>query len=281
MTGPLEMNRNKNQDSLSPMLLPSVARLFATMCIFLFHSFEFINVYNRWLDFVGILIFCFLSGYLSSIKSKDPHRWMLDKYFQIMIPYWMVVIPLIVTNRIIGYKKATFISDLVALIGGNMFSENSIFVIGWYITFVLLLYLYIYLSSFTKKKYIPMVIGLIVGLLIGKIWYFLIFIAGIKKSYCNGMETISFLGKEIHAKISNYLLSIQKYCYSFFLIHGVSLQFIYYNYNFNKYQFIVISFVVSCFMAMIIYHLSGVIRKYVVSFFDNVLVISTNKQLNI
>ena len=63
-----------------PELWPSVARLIATIAIFVFHYRALIGKHHYHLNVYAILTFCFLSGYLSKGRLLNPHKWFIRRY---------------------------------------------------------------------------------------------------------------------------------------------------------------------------------------------------------
>ena len=94
-------------------LFLSIARILATIGIFIFHIFGLLGIDNRGIDFVSILIFSFLSGYFYFGVQDQPLRWFYKKIFSILIPYWFIIVPVVFINRIVQYKATTVLMDFV------------------------------------------------------------------------------------------------------------------------------------------------------------------------
>ena len=131
----------------------SSLRICATAGIFLFHILGLYGFNQHHIDFYSILVFCFISGYLINKLGKNAFKWFTKRAFKILIPYWIVIIPALIINRIISYKDTTVIEDFITVLGGNMFLDKKVYVIAWYITFVLLLYGFNYFLSFYLKYF--------------------------------------------------------------------------------------------------------------------------------
>ncbi len=114
----------------------SVLRIFATSGIFIFHLLGLYDKNNKGIDYLSILIFCLLTGYLSYGIKSNPYNWLKKRFLSILIPYWIVIVPALIINRIICYKNTSILSDVITLLGGNLFLETKVYVIAWYITFV-------------------------------------------------------------------------------------------------------------------------------------------------
>lgn len=206
----------------TPLIWPSISRLLATAAIFLFH-FQGHYGYNEYhLDFYAILTFCFLSGYLAKVNKEKRSKWFIKRYFGIMVPYWLVIIPVILINEVIGYKDVSCFECFVAISGGNLFLENPIYVIAWYITFILILYTYAFIESFFRSywKMACLAIALLVFMFaLREVYYFILFVLGLRLSeWFPG--TVSVNPTPLMQMISSWMFNCQKYCYSFFLAHG-------------------------------------------------------------
>ncbi len=203
-------------------------RIFATSGIFIFHLLGLYGKNNNGIDYVSILIFCLLTGYLSYGKKKDSYNWLKKRFLSILIPYWIVIVPALTINRILCYKNTSILSDFITLLGGNMFLKTKVYVIAWYITFVLLLYCFIFFQSFFSH-YFPKTLAWLAGFLVfylifDKSHYFI--------SFGLGFFLASFLPPTNKKSAENkgpikFLFNIQDYCYGFFLIHGGVLIFLY------------------------------------------------------
>ncbi|WP_320041041.1 acyltransferase family protein [uncultured Desulfobacter sp.] len=199
----------------------SLARIFATFGIYMFHVLSQFGVNNHNIDFISILVFCFLTGFLSSNVKLDRYQWLKKRVFSIMLPYWLVIIPVLLANRVVCYKETTLFEDLVTFWGGNMFLKNKVYVIAWYITFILLIYLFTYFQSLYKNLYFKIIVWAI-GFCIFSLWlnkeyYFLSFAIGFLIST---RYPVLPGRKNNKTYLENKLFSIQSHCYCFFLIHG-------------------------------------------------------------
>lgn len=207
----------------------SSLRIIAVAGIFLFHILALYHYDNRNIDFYSILIFCFLSGYLSSnINKLNRLLWLKKRFFSIMVSYWIVIIPALVLNRFFNYKHTLLLGDIVTLLGGNMFLETKVYVEAWYITFVLLLYIFIFLQSFAKVPVIKLFCWFLAFLLFtamgfSKSVYFLAFTLGFLLSQIVAPPKKAESGSNV---LSILLFKIQRYGYDFFLLHGGILVFL-------------------------------------------------------
>lgn len=249
-------------------ILISSLRIVATAGIFLFHILGLYGFNNLKIDFFSIIIFCFISGYLSCEVGHNPSQWLIKRTFKILAPYWIVIIPALLINRMISYKDTTVIGDFITILGGNMFLDKKVYVIAWYITFVLLLYGFIYFQSFFNGiflKSIAWIIGLFVfAFAFNKIYYFISFGGGFFLS-----KIITPPDKSEHKIFffSRVLYNVQKYCYCFFLIHGGVLIFLFNILKFNFVCSLLIGSSLSMFGAIILRLLTTVsIKKLQLTF---------------
>ncbi len=143
----------------------SVLRISATAGIFIFHLLGLYGKNNQGMDFISLLIFCLLTGYLSSGIKSGTYEWLKKRFLSILLPYWIVIVPVLIINRIVCYKNTTILLDFITLLGGNMFLKTKVYVIAWYITFVLLLYCFIFFQSFFTNFFLK-ALAWLAGLLV-------------------------------------------------------------------------------------------------------------------
>ena len=211
------------------------------------------------MDFYAILIFCFLSGFFISITKGTRSKWIIKRYFGIMIPYWLVIFPVIIANQVFQYKTGLSLTlYIVTAFGGNLFLNKPLYIIAWYISFILMLYAYAFIESFFTAygKILLIAIGLLLFfVLLGKGGYFLSFIMGLylsKRCFVSWPE----VNGSLMQKTASVLFVVQKYCYSFFLIHGAILLFFFKITNVSKLGIFSFSIVISSIMSIIIYKIS-------------------------
>lgn len=144
-----------------------------------------------------------------------------------MIPYWIVIIPALLLNRLISYKDTSFGADVITFLGGNLFLSVKIYVIAWYITFILMLYGFVFFQSLAKSFLIK-AFGWIIGFsifhfVLNEEWYFISFGIGFFFAIILPPPDKTIARK---GKLNNMLFVIQNHCYSFFLLHGGVLLFL-------------------------------------------------------
>lgn len=221
----------RNVKSQYSLLYVSTLRIAATLFIFIYHFMGLYGFDKRsGLDVIAISIFCFISGLLAYPPKAPAVDWIKKKYLQIMIPYWTVVTIVIIVNFIVGYKQKQIYELILLFFSGGMFIHKPLFVISWYVTFILCLYLMLLLCTYSKNIYV-------------KFFFFAVsaclYIFVIKQPY---IYAISFIvgciirgnNSIVHRKIlkssnsfiGNIMFFIQNRCYSFFLIHGGVLLFL-------------------------------------------------------
>ena len=203
-------------------------RIFATSGIFIFHLLGLYDKNNKGIDYISILIFCLLTGYLSYRIKPGSYVWLKKRFLSILIPYWIVIVPALIINRIVCYKNTSILSDFITLLGGNMFLKTKVYVIAWYITFVLLLYCFIFFQSFFTNYFLKALAWLagflVFSMILNQSHYFI--------SFGLGFFLASFLppadkNQTKRTTLSNFIVILQDHCYSFFLIHGGVLIFLY------------------------------------------------------
>ncbi len=214
--------------SLSVSTIISIARIFATMGIFYFHYLGLLGRNNHGIDLVCLLVFCFLSGYLSSAIQIQPLNWVYKRICMIMIPYWFIIVPVLIINRIVQYKETTLLSDFITMLGGNLFLNNPVYVIGWYVTFIIMLYLFVFIKCLSRNITVEVIIWIFgcicFGVLLHKTYYFISFALGCFVAKAFPLPKRNFL--QMNA-LDSVLFFIQEKCYNFFLVHGGVLLFVY------------------------------------------------------
>jgi len=251
----------------SPAIFPSLVRLVATGGIFTFHYLGLFEQYSYRLDFFAILIFCFLSGYLANISKSTRSSWAIRRYFGIMIPYWLVIFSIIFANYISQYKVTSPTALVVTVLGGNMFLDDPLYVIAWYVTFVLILYGYAFVESFFDSWHvlICMVIGaLLFSICLGKGYYFTAFIAGLRLSGLNFFTYPKMISKK-RCQLANCLFILQRYCYSFYLIHGAVLLILVKRTNLTSFSVFWLTLVISSILSVVLYSISKPVQKIVIN----------------
>lgn len=255
--------RDKKTD-IEPELWPSVARMIATFGIFVFHYFSLLGKAQHRLDFYSIMLFCFISGYLAKINTHNRSSWFIKRYFSIMIPYWFVIIPVVATNQIYHYKQVTYLSVIVTIIGGNLFLNNPVYVIAWYITFILLIYVYAVLETAmpAKGKIFFMVISTAAfSIVFHKGLYFVAFILGSRISFWAPVERTNNRTPAREALVNTFL-SVQKYCYPFFLVHGAVFIFLLHHTSVSLRYLFEWAFILSALSSKILYEVTKPIEIY-------------------
>lgn len=242
-------------------IIISILRTTATIGIFVFHILGLYGLPNKKIDFISILIFCFISGYLIKGVKKTPAKWLKKRFLSILIPYWFVIIPALTINFMTGYKKIGLEEYVITLIGGNLFIENPVYVIAWYITFILLLYMFTFAMFYRSNCCIKVLVFFLgswfFGIFLRMPHYFLIFCLGILLNMLFPMNIDSSRSISFNRKI----FAIQKYCYPFFLIHGGVLLFFHTILESNFYVSVVFGLIFSTLGAIILFHVSQVVLK--------------------
>lgn len=247
----------------------NLMRILATCGIFFYHFIK-LNGYSGYrIDFFSILAFSFLSGYLASFNTGNLNLWFYKRIFGIMIPYWIIIVPIIIINKIFSYKKTSLLEDFITFFGGNLFLENPVYVIAWYITYINLLYMFIYLLNLKKEVFYKVFI-LTLGFLFFVNYlkfgmYFFSFIFGVVLS-----KFFEPPGREYSSRGVNLILfKIQSYCYSFFLIHGGVLIFFVHFFKLPFLWLLFYSFFISASLAVFLKYFSEELLNKFFFFTDN------------
>jgi hypothetical protein len=207
----------------APSLWASVARIAATFCIFAFHFLHLEGLPQHRLDFGALLTFSFLSGYFADARRGSRRVWFAKRYFSVMIPHWLVIVPVLIANAVEQYKPVTPTTAVITVLGGNMFLVNPVYVITWYVTFVLLLYTYALADSFLhgSARWLLAAAGLLLfGVELGRYHYFIAFLLGL---LMQSLPARRATGPAEPSPASLRLFAWQRFCYPFFLTHGAVL----------------------------------------------------------
>jgi hypothetical protein len=202
-------------------LWPSIARIVATLAIFVFHYLGLLGLYQHRLSVWALLTFSFLSGYLAQSRGTARLPWAARRYFSVMIPHWLVIGPVLLANEIFQYKQISPLTALVTFFGGNLFLDNPLYVITWYVTFVLLLYGYLLLDSFATgwQRVVLTVAGFLFFAHFGYAEYFLAFSVGLYLSAW-APPRLNLSRSAWMRSTAVGLFEAQQLCYPFFLVHG-------------------------------------------------------------
>ena len=170
-------------------------------------------------------MFLVISGYFSYQPKVIPSRWILKRIKQIMIPYWIVISIVLVVNTIVNYKETNILKNFIVFFGGSLFVDDPVYVISWFITYILLLYLCVCIFTLFRSPYIKLLYLIFCGALfflykIGNLYYYIGFFLGYFVRYFYSTKKIENLRIKKFDRINIFLYQIQNYSYSFFLIHA-------------------------------------------------------------
>lgn len=268
------MNSKLKIKNLHPELWASIARITACGMIFLFHYAGLYNYYLKPLDIYAIVIFMLLSGYFSVIKKIDRHTisygWLLRRVKSIMIPYWSVILLVIVINEFYHYKEMTLSKKLIIVAGGSMFLDNPLYTISWFITLILLLYGFVFVFQVMPGKIYKSFVflsGLVLFFFLSKSIYYLAFLSGFGFRLFKEYYFSSVPLKRV-SQLNQRLYHIQNYCYSFFLLHGGVLLFCVEVIEFQAFYTFVVSLILTIIATYIHYHFSDMLQKKIIFPFE-------------
>lgn len=227
---------NCNGNSQHPFLGISILRVSACFMIYLHH---FIRHYTFDYNFsiVAIGIFVFIAGYLS-YPIKKSGNWFYRRILNIFIPYWLMLFPLMLVNHILHYKEISILSLIISFLGGTFFLNDPLFLVSWFITFIIGLYLIVY---WVTKAAEPYKVLFLVGLLTIYFslmsqfrsplrllfWEICFFIGYISRFYSVAKVPSKSFGLIVDnsntRRINTFLFDIGKHTYAFYLTHGFVL----------------------------------------------------------
>jgi len=251
-------------------LLASVIRIIATILIFIFHYLEVEGIKNSYnIDKIGIFLFVLISGFFAynSTVYSNPLKWLIKRIKTIIIPYWIVIIIVLIANYVVEYKQTTFLKNTIIFFGGSLFVEDPLYVVSWFITYIMLLYLCVYIYNIitiVHYKYIFILISLFAFYYynISNPVYFIGFFIGFFYNKYAKHEISNFIVCFFKLdKVNHYLRIVQNHCYSFFLLHGGVLHLVNFFDLFSGYIFI-ISFVFTLILSIIHNYISFILINY-------------------
>lgn len=209
----------------------SVLRITATVLVFVFHCNALYGLGSDRPLFYAFSFFLFLSGFYAASARSNPVGWLMRRLRRIYIPYWIVVVGVVAANMMYGYKDVGVFEIGVLLAGGNLFIDNSLYVIAWFVSAILCFYLYVFVIAVLRS------VALRVGVTVVWAWFLLVFdippyffvafALGFllrRLMASTGVDKESFRsGGAFHASLSTssgLLFTVQNYSYEFFLLHG-------------------------------------------------------------
>lgn len=259
--------------------MASVLRIIATILIFVFHyQGQTIGVTPDFrLDKIGIFIFVVISGYFSFRASIAPLKWLIKRVKQIMIPYWIVIALVLIVNSYVGYKDTNIWKNLIVFFGGSLFLKNPVYVISWFITYILLLYLCVFFYFTIKPSYLKLFFLFLSGAVfylfkIGNIYYFIGFFSGLFFGKFWKQKQTNQRCSETKNVVGQYLYIVQNHSYSFFLLHGGILKLVFDVFMLSGVSAFIFSFLITTIFS--VYH------KKLSDFFITKVTIYQNKLKN-
>lgn len=245
-------------------LTPSIARISATLGIFLFHYRGLSNLPTYHLDFYSLLVFSFLSGYLVTNSNQKPLHLLSGRVLAIMLPYWFVMICVFTVNSLVNYKPISLGKIAIAFLGGNLFVKDPLYVITWYITFVLFLYIYVFLELSISKKFRYLLLlagGCFFWFVVLAPYYFTSFYIGLKLSELLKNKSKGTIKPASLTKIVCF--ELQKYCYCFFLAHGGVLIFYFHFFPARTHLIFILALVSSMLLSLVIFKITDPLHKLI------------------
>lgn len=218
--------------SREPLFWASAARIFATVFILFFHFNSMYDFPCTGLDIAGIGMFCFISGFFAD-AAKDKRttalKWFLKRFWHIMIPYWLVIFPILISNHWIDYKPTTLFKDAVIALGGAMFFAEPVYVLSWFITLILIFYLLAVIRRVFPNPWIWGAVYAVAGWFLFQesgwrhLLYLGLFTAGMLLSGNAALNRRPQKASAFFTRLNHLFFDWQSTTYHFFLIHGAVL----------------------------------------------------------
>jgi hypothetical protein len=209
----------------------SVLRITATLIIYLFHCHGLYGRGDSRPLFYAFAFFLFLSGYYSMVRRETAVRWIKRRLRRIYIPYWLVIAGVVVSNWIVHYKPAGPKTLFFLLIGGNLFIEDKLYVIAWFISVIIFLYFCVFLLVYFRSMALRFLLAVAlvyimshyripayfyIAFAIGWCLHYLLLRSGLSRAV---LPLSQGAGRALHF-VCGQILTVQNYSYEFFLVHG-------------------------------------------------------------
>lgn len=209
----------------------SVLRIAATLIIYIFHCEMQYDAYSKHHLFFAFSFFLFISGYYSVYTNKMPIAWIADRLKRIYLPYWIVIVWVIIVNIFVDYKEIGIKELFFLIIGGNLFVEHKLYVIGWFISAIVVMYICVFVITYFRYVIVKVVILAFLAVLLldygMPLDFFVFFSIGYALHVVlirSGLELRQVAMKDKFVKfycaIAAPVRRIQDYSYEFFLVHG-------------------------------------------------------------
>ena len=262
----MSYNQQNNHYCRDIKVWPSLVRIAAMLWIFIYHYLVMLDIehYPFFRSIYAVMVFCFLSGYFSITIKSAPHKWILKRYFRIMIPYWIVMVTMIMANCYVQYKQTTILDTLIILSGGSLFLSDPLYIISWFITLILLLYATVYLYTVIPSPFKFVFLALAFYLFSLKAYascYFISFFLGLFfRKNLDKNNRISASKSTFSRKVATSFFKIQGYSYCFFLVHGAVLHLFVKMMMGQPVKIFLLSFVLSGVSSVFLYEADKMIR---------------------
>lgn len=212
----------------------SVLRVVATLIIFVFHCNGLYGHANGRMLLVSFALFMFLSGFYCFIGNRSSFEWIVRRLKRIYVPYWAVAALVIVSNEVFRYKSVSLVDLLVFVAGGNFFLRTNLYVIAWFVSVMILLYICMFIVSLQNKNSTKLIVTLLLSaalLSIGLPLYFLVFFfVGYSLHYLlkrAGILSVRLGCGSVNCRRLQYVHAklrwVDGISYEFYLLHGAVL----------------------------------------------------------
>lgn len=206
----------------------SFLRVAATLLIFIYHLQGVYEDPQYSLDTIALVVFMFISGCLiNGGSAKLSLQWLVRRFLRILVPYWLIMPFVVAANEIYNYKKVLIGEYVISFLIGGFFLKNSIYAISWFITFILMCYVFAYII-YDKEKLIQIIASVLfcVSFFFHFKWVIIFAVFFIIGFFCrkiilkNKKKAMTHVG--VYYKI---LHTVQSNTYYFFLLHAGVIQF--------------------------------------------------------
>ncbi|GFK93899.1 hypothetical protein NNJEOMEG_01737 [Fundidesulfovibrio magnetotacticus] len=119
-------------------------RVLATIYIFVFHCNSLYGLSNFGLVDYAFIVFMFVSGYYAVAANVGANEWLVRRLKRIFIPYWIVTPAVLLFNHVFSYKDVGLFESVVLLLGGNFFLSHRLYVVTWFVSVIVVFYVYTY-----------------------------------------------------------------------------------------------------------------------------------------
>ncbi|WP_148266951.1 acyltransferase family protein [Pseudodesulfovibrio mercurii] len=209
----------------------SVLRITATLIIYLFHCHGLYGRGDSRPLFYAFAFFLFLSGYYAMVRRENAVRWIRRRLRRIYIPYWLVITVVVLSNWAVQYKPVGVKELFFLLIGGNLFIEDKLYVIAWFISVIIFLYCCVFLMAYFRSMALRFLLAVALVYIMSHyripVYFYVAFTIGwslhyllLRSGLSRAVLPLSPGAARTLQRVYGPLLTVQNFSYEFFLVHG-------------------------------------------------------------